>query len=44
MKIYKIYRQTPTWELLDIKYNIEDMYKYVCNNYEINPTSYLIIE
>ena len=44
MKVYKIYGQTPTWELLDIKYNIEDMYKYVCNNYEINPTSYLIIE
>ena len=44
MKLYKIYGQVPTWELLDIKYSIEDMYKFVCGSYESNPTRYLIIE
>ena len=44
MKIYKIYGQVPTWELLDIKHSIEDMYKFVCSNYESNSTRYLIIE
>ena len=44
MKVYKIYGQDPTWKLIDIKYNIEDMYEYVCNNYEKNHTTYLIME
>lgn len=44
MRLYKIYGQVPTWELLDIKHSIEDMYKFVCDRYESNPTRYLIIE
>ena len=43
MKIYKIYGKIYTWKLLDIKCNIEDMYKYVCDCYENNPINYLVI-
>lgn len=44
MKLYKIYGQVPTWELLDIKHSIEDMYKFVYSNYENNPTNFLVVE
>lgn len=44
MKIYKIYGQVSTWELLDIKHSIEDMYRFVCDKYETNPTDYLVVE
>ena len=44
MKTYKIYGKVYTWELLYIKFNIEDMYKFVCDCYENNPINYLVIE